>query len=273
MIRDKTSLYSYIRRKFADGRRAELSGLAAAPILFILIAAAIFFAPAETFPKKMRSVRTIRPAGFPISIMLEQHEGVLTSAWLRTPAGPTELGMAAGLSFLTDAIYLSKADKDSKDDLLWRISCTGGAGDGLHIWIGMNTHNPTVYVMTTPFRFSRWDALPAKLLVPKGTALYAAPATPKYGGADAYCGRESYSFVYTIRMTPNGPAFVPVPSVYSQLATLLKAGIRGEFDPVKRLTYIKMIKEFDSLAEGNPPQTETILNFQAEKIGTLTIDR
>jgi hypothetical protein len=74
-------------------------------------------------------------------------------------------------------------------------------------------------------------------------------------------------------MTPEGPAFVPVPDVYRQLAILLRAGIQGEFTPAKRLAYVRMLNEFNSLADGKPPKTETLLNFQIEKIAALSWKR
>jgi hypothetical protein len=66
---------------------------------------------------------------------------------------------------------------------------------------------------------------------------------------------------------------LPVPDVYRQLAILLRAGIQGEFTPAKRLAYVRMLNEFNSLAEGKLPKTETLLNFQMEKIAALSWKR
>ncbi len=88
-----------------------------------------------------------------------------------------------------------------------------------------------------------------------------------------YSGKDSYSFIYTIMLTPEGPAFVPVPSVYKQLAVLLKAGMHGETSPKKRLAYVRMLTEFNRLAEGKAPQADTLLNFPLEKLDTLTWKR
>ena len=74
-----------------------------------------------------------------------------------------------------------------------------------------------------------------------------------------------------MRMTPEGPAFVPVPTSDSSL--LLRAGIQGEFTPSKRLAYVRMLNEFNSLAEGKPPKAETLLNFRSEKVAVLSWKR
>ena len=144
-------------------------------------------------------------------------------------------------------------------------------GSGTHLWIGMTTQSPHVFVTSAPFQYTRWHALPAKIEVPKGTSIYIAPAAPFYKLLEKqYGGTESYSFIYTIMMTPEGPAFVPVPSVYGQLSVLLRAGMHGETSPNKRMAYVKMLTEFNRLAEGKAPQADTLLNFPMEKIETLS---
>lgn len=239
------------------------------PFLLALFAALLFFVPGTEIPDGGANIRTLRVADYPLVIVLEQNKGTVTSAWLRTPAGAKQIEQIEGLSYIADSVFLSRVDQDTKNDVLWRTSFTNFEGNGVHLWIGMTTWSPKVYILTTPYQYTRWDVIPAKLIVPKGTAVYVSPATPTYKKADSFSGRDSYSFVYTIRMTPEGPAFVPVPDVYKQLAFLLRAGIQGELTPTKRLAYVRMLTEFNNLADGKPPKTETLLNFQAEKISTL----
>lgn len=247
--------------------------LAIPPLIIALFAAFLFLVPGVEAQSGRTTIRTLRVQDFPLALVLEQNDGEITSAWLRTPAGSQEIEQAEGLSFVSDNALLSRVDQDAKDDLLWRVSFTNFEGIGNHIWIGMTTWNPKVHVISTPYHYARWDAVPAKLVVPKGTAVYVAPATPTYQKASPLSGKDNYSFIYTMRMTPEGPAFVPVPSVYRQLAILLRAGIQGEFAQTKRLAYVRMLTEFNSLAEGRPPQAETLLNFQHEKIATLSWKR
>ena len=100
--------------------------------------------------------------------------------------------------------------------------------------------------------------------------MYISPGIPTYEDIkEQFRGKDSYSFIYTIRMTPDGPAFVPLPSVYKQLSILLRTGIRGEYSTMKRLAYVRMLTEFNSLGEGSPPSAETILNLQLQKVNTL----
>ncbi len=257
---------------FLSGYKASRRSLLL-PCLVLLLGAFIWMLPGDEPTEGRVSVRTLRVADFPIVLVYEQQEGSVTSAWLRTPAGSMKIEEIEGLSFISDSSFVSNVDNDTKDDLMWRISFTNFAGDGVHLWIGMTTWSPKLFIFAAPYQYTRWDVIPAKLVVPKGTAVYVSPATPSYNKAGKFSGKESYSFVYTVRMTPEGPAFVPVPDVYKQLAVLLKAGIQGEYSPMKRLAYVRMLEEFNNLASGKPPQAETMLNFQMQKIGTLSWKR
>lgn len=247
----------------------EKKRFAVLPLTVLLITISIWLMPKADIPSNGVNVRLLNIPNFPIVLVLEQENGTVSSAWLRTPAGARELTEVEGLTYISDAKYLSKVDQDTKDDLLWRLSFINFKGDGLHLWLGMTTWLPKLFISSTPYQYTRWDAVPAKLVVPKGTAIYVSPATPSYNKAEPFAGRNSYSFVYTMRMTADGPAFVPVPDAYKQIALLLRTGIQGEFSPMKRLAYVRMLTEFNSLAEGRPPQAETMINFQMQKIDTI----
>lgn len=267
---------SPLRRAAAKLKAAllNLSGdrrrFAVLPLLIAVITAVILLMPGTDAPKDGVNIRMISVPDFPIVLALEQENGTISSAWIRTPAGTRELSEIEGLTYISDAKYLSNVDQDKKNDLMWRLSFIDFQGDGVHLWLGITTWAPKLFISSSPYQYTRWDAVPAKLVVPKGTAVYVSPATPSYNKSEAFTGRNSYSFVYTVRMTADGPAFVPVPSVYKQLATLLRAGIQGEFSPMKRLTYVRMLNEFNGLAEGKPPQAETMINFQMQKVDTIT---
>ena len=254
---------------------ASPSGLLiwAMPVAALLLALIIFVMPGNEIPERGSNLRALRVGNFPIVLILEQDRGEVTSGWLRTPAGTRQIEQLEGLSFVSDSVFLTKVDQDDREDLLWRTSFTNFEGTGVHLWIGVTTWSPKAHIILTPYEYTRWDAVPAKLVVPKGTAVYVSPAVPMYGKSDPLRGRDSYSFVYTMRMTPEGPAFVPVPDVYRQLSILLRAGIQGEFTPSKRLAYVRMLNEFNSLAEGKPPKAETLLNFRSEKVAVLSWKR
>lgn len=240
-------------------------------IIIILIAVIIRFLPSSQIPEKGVTLKTLRVKGYPITLILEHQEGVVSSCWLRTPAGSREIRDIQGMTFISETNFISKVDQDDKDDLLWRLSFINLEGEGLHLWLGLTTLNPKVFVTYTPYNYTRWDTVPAKVIVPKGTALYISPGIPIYDNdKEQFKGADSYSFIYTIRLTPDGPSFVPLPSVYKQLSILLRTGIRGEVATMKRLAYVRMLSEFNNLAEGRPPSIETILNLQMQKIETLS---
>jgi len=248
--------------------RALLKLLPALCLLFFTVCAA--FLPKTETPRDGTTVKAISAEGFPVTLMLEQNDGMIQSAWLRTPAGTREIDSMNGLSFVSEWTYTTTRGEYDKDNLLWRTSYTNFNGDGVHLWIGISATASKAYIATTPYSFTKWDNIPAKLIVPRGTAIYISPALPFYDGKEPQNNRESYSFVYTIRMTPQGPAFVPVPSVYRQLSELLQAGIRGEYSPENRLAYARTLDEFNKLAEGNPPSPETLLGFPISRITTLS---
>ena len=240
------------------------------PLSFLFLALFIYLMPAPPISDGGVSVKTLRAPGFPILLALEHRQGAVTSAWLRSPAGTKNLSQLEGLSFITDSKFMTLADQDNERDLMWRLSFINFEGDGQHLWLAMTTWQPKLFIYTSPYQYTRWDAVPAKLVVPKGTAVFVSPATPSYNKAGRFNETDSYSFVYTVRMTPEGPSFVPIPDVYRQLAVLLKAGMKGEYSPMKRLAYVRMLNEFNSLAAGRPPQTDTILNFQMQKIDIMS---
>lgn len=242
------------------------------PLLFLLMLAGAMFLPKTEEPRDGTTIKTMSVRRFPVTLVSEQQDGAIKSAWLRTPAGTLEIDGLNGLSYVSEGIFTTKAAQGDKDDLLWRTSYTNLDGNGVHLWVGVSSSAAKIYIATSPYNYTKWDNIPAKLVVPKGTAIYISPAIPSYESVskELFTTKDSYSFVYTIRMTPEGPAFVPVPNVYRQLAELLRAGIRGEYSTSKRLAYARMLDEFDKLADGNPPSAETLLNLQMNKTDTLS---
>lgn len=241
------------------------------PLLLVLLTAGVAFLPKTAPPKDGTTIKTLNVRGFPLTLVLEQNDGTIKSAWLRTPAGTREIGNLNGLTYLSEGAYITSAAQGGKEDLLWRTSYINFEdGKGLHLWIGIAAGTPKVYISTTPYSYTKWDNIPAKLVVPKGTAVYISPAIPSYNSKDVLHGKDNYSFVYTVRMTPEGPTFVPVPDVYRQLAVLLRVGMQDEYSAIRRLAYARMLEEFNKLSEGNPPNAETLLNFQMNRIDTLS---
>ena len=270
-VKEKLLLAAGNCRSFLD--RGPLRGrlsLLPMPLLLVLLVLILWLLPGASINAAGTSIKTLRVPNFPVALVLEQKGGTVTSAWLRTPAGARQIDQVEGMIYVADSDFAARVDQDADDDVLWRVSFTNFNDEGVHLWIGLMTWSPTAFIFTSPYQYTRWDVIPAKLVVPTSTAVYVAPATSDYTKAGRYGGTNSYSFVYTVRLTPEGPAFVPVPDVYRQLAILLRAGLQGEFDPKKRLAYVRMLTEFNNLAEGKPPQTETLLNFPLDKVDVLT---
>lgn len=243
------------------------------PLFLLLAVTGTFFLPKTNEPGGGTTIKTLSAEGFPAALVFEQQDGIIRSVWLRSPAGTREIEGLKGLSYVSDNFFVTKTAQGGRDDLLWRTSFTNFAGKGVHLWVGLLPAAGKVHIATSPYNYTKWDNIPAKLIVPKGTAVYISPAIPDYGsgnGKETFLTKDCYSFVYTIRMTPEGPAFIPVPIVYRQLAELLRAGMQGEYSTSKRLAYTRMLDEFNKLADGNPPSAETLLNLQLNKIETLS---
>lgn len=241
------------------------------PLAVLLLLLSVPFLPNAEVPEQGTRVRVLSVPKLSSTLLAEQSGATINSAWLRSTFGPREIENISGMSFISSSVFLCKADADALDDPLWRASFMNLEGEGVHLWVGMLTQQQKMFITKTPFEYTRWDAVPAKLVVPKGTALYISPAIPAYDKAEeTFGGKDSYTYIYTLRMTPDGPAFVPVPAVYRQLADLLRAGIIGEFNPMKRLAYVRMLDEFNGMAQGKPPRAESLLNFQQYKTEVLS---
>lgn len=247
-------------------KRRERPNLTFIPLVAIAVLMFIALIPI-THHKERINTRIIRAMdGFPLTLSLEQKHGIIDSAWLRTPAGACKIPDICNMAFIGDHSYTMKVDKDRSDDLMWVLSFMGTDGKGIHLWIGMLTENPKVFMSITPYEHTRWDVLPAKLYVPKDTALYVAPTTPGYFSEKKYSGISSYTFVYTIKMTQNGFTYVPIPKVYEQIKTLFVPGMRGELDKDKRIEYIQMHTDFNGLANGEPPSAKSLLNINMKHL-------
>ena len=149
-IRGMTSIKKIFSERRSGGRKRN-HAMWFLPLLFAAAALILYLLPAAELSDKNISIRTLEVPEFPIIVVLEQDRGTITSAWLRTPAGARRLDQLDGLSFISSDPVISKVDQDSKNDLLWRLSFTNLEGDGVHLWIGMTTWAPRVFIASTPF--------------------------------------------------------------------------------------------------------------------------
>ena len=198
-----------IKKPAHGGTGKKNLGFLFLPAVVVIMALVLLLTPRPEGERREITLRTLELPAFPITLVLEENEGETAAAWLRTPAGARRIEQVEGLSFISSDPVVSRADQDDSDDLLWRISFMNVKGEGIHLWIGMTTWAPRVYVAATPFQYTRWHALPAKIEVPKGTSLYISPAAPLYRTLEKqFGGTDSYSFVYTMMLAELRPRAV-----------------------------------------------------------------
>lgn len=267
--------YSHYSKKIAALELLQKRKMLFMPVALLCALLFIVIFPVDSVTAKKTAIRTFDVARYPVITAIEQTaSGKIVSAYVRTPAGARRITQAEGMRFLTQNVITCHSDQDDRPDLLWRMCFMGFDGNGINLWMSMLTWQPKVFIDSTPARYTKWHAIPAKLDLPLGTAVYIAPATPFYSALDRqYSGTDSYSFVYTMRLTPEGLRFIPIPSAYNELAFLLHAGMQGEASPRKRLAYLKMLSEFKRLADGKAPTADTLVNLPIEHIDTLAWKR
>ena len=239
------------------------------PLLLIGVVAFVIYLPGaaeRTQGSKLNVVRVENPS---LSLVYEtDREGHVTSAWLRTPKTSRRIGQLDGLAYIADSRFYADVDGDEKDDLLWRISFNSEQEKaGVHLWIGVLSGRAKIYVCSSPYEYTRWDAVPTKIRTPKSCALYVSPSIP----GTEFKSKDCYSFIYTIKLTPEGPAFVPIPRVYKDLFPILRAAADIEQEPALHKAYIKMLLEFKNLSEGKIPSVDTLTNLKIDDIDLIPL--
>ena len=255
-------------KSFADVGHSGRLRLLVVPLLLFAVLAAVIMLPgagSNTGAVKTNIVRVNNPA---VSLAYDQDEnGRVVSAWLRTPKTSRRIGQLDGLSYVADSKFFSDTDGDDIPDLLWKISFNSLDDDktGVHLWVGVLSRLAKIYVCSSPYEYTRWDAVPTKIRTPKSCALYISPSIPD----TQYRGKDCYSFIYTLKLTPEGIVFIPIPSVYKQLFPLLRAAADTEKDEELHKAYIKMLLEFKNLSEGKVPGAPTFTNLTIDSIDLL----
>ena len=215
-------------------------------------------------------IRIISFDGYPVTLVLGEEEKTITSAFLKSPSGIHEISALRNLSYAGMVSTQSRIDEENQDGILWKLTFFNPdtPGNGLHLWIAAVFQKPRLWVASTPIAATRWDKIPTKLVVSKGTALYVSPQTPTYNNIQSFEGPDVLSFVYTVRLTSDGPLFYPEPKVYQQLLATVEIAKNSEYEPLKRQAYTRLLSEFRKLSTGNRPSTEVIRNFNWKKILT-----
>lgn len=253
---------------FDAGHRYKLQFFVVPFVLAICLATVIFLEGADERAKDahMNMLRIESPA---ISLVYDaDKDGNVTSAWLRTPKTSRRIGQLDGLAYIADSKFYADVDGDGKDDLLWRISFNNeNERAGVHLWIGVLSGLAKIYVCSSPYEYTRWDAVPTKIRTPKSCAVYVSPGIP---GTDFH-GKDCYSFIYTVKLTTEGPAYIPVPEVYKQLLPILRAAASTENEAELHKAYIGMLTEFRDLAEGKVPSSETMTALIIDSVDLIPL--
>ncbi len=254
-------------KKIAGASHRSRLEMLLVPCIMLLVVIAIILLPGADKDPETVKTHMLRVSSPAISLAYEQDkDGKILSAWIRTPKVSRKIGQIEGLSYIADNKFYLDADGDGTKDLLWRISFNDDKGEkGVHLWVGALGRLAKIYVSSTPYVYTRWDALPTKVRTPSDCALYVSPTLP---GSKAR-GTECYSFIYTLKLTPEGLAFIPVPSVYEQLFPLLRAVAETEEDESLHTAYVNMITEFKRLADGKIPSASTYTNLTIDKVDLL----
>ena len=266
-----------IKKPAHGGTGKKNLGFLFLPAAVVIMALVLLLTPRPEGERREITLRTLELPAFPITLVLEENEGETAAAWLRTPAGARRIEQVEGLSFISSDPVVSRADQDDSDDLLWRISFMNVKGEGIHLWIGMTTWAPRVYVAATPFQYTRWHALPRAASEDRGPE----------GDEPLHLARRAALPDARKAVRRHGQLFVRLhddadargaelrPSAVG-LQTARRPAARGDArrklaaEAPRLRPYADVLTEFNRLADGKAPQADTLLNLQIERIDTLS---
>ncbi len=221
--------------------------------------------------KAFANTRILSIPGHPLFIVLQEEEGLVREAYLRSPVKLLPLPEIVGLTFAGETSSCFPVDRDGKADLLWKLTFLDQKNrtQGTILWIAALTKQPRAWIATSPVETTLWDAIRPKLSVPKGTILYVSPVLPRFFNLPEYRGRDILTYVYCLVLDETGPGIGVIPEVYKQLLRIVQTVREHEFDPARKKAYEALENDFKNLSEGGKPSTEAILNFNFKKIAEL----
>jgi hypothetical protein len=217
------------------------------------------------------NTRVLSVPGYPIYLVLKEEAGIVTQAVLRTPAGIQPVTEIVGFSLAGEISSTLQVDRDSKPDLLWKLSFLNWSdrSQGVALWISLLTRQPRLWLAVSPVGETLWDAIRPRLSVPRGTLLYVSPTLPAFFRLPEYLGKDVLTYVYCLQLEETGPVLTSAPEVYKQLLRIVQTVREHEFDPGRKKAYEALEADFKALSEGGKPSTEAILNFSFRKIAEL----
>jgi len=218
------------------------------------------------------STRVLTSPEHPFYLVLEEDSGIVTQAFFRAPGNLQPVSEVIGLSFAGDASTVSMTDRDSRPDLLWKLTFLDprNRSEGTVLWVSALTRQPRAILGTSPIGETLWDAIRPRLSVPRGTLLYVSPILPAFFTVPQFQGKDVLSYVYCVTLGETGPVIGVLPDVYRQLLRVVQTVRENETDSGKKRAYEALEKDFRSVAEGGKPSTEAILNFDFKKIAEIS---
>lgn len=237
-------------------------------LVFSFFIAFCALSPGSGNPALAQNIKILSVPGHPVSLVIETSEGIITSAFLRSPAGIQKILPIEGYVYTGESVVEPYADEDLCKDLLWTITFTrpGDRSRGLYLWIGSVTLTPRAWVVISPLGQTYWDTIPVKLYAPRGIALFVSPNLPAYMDLPQFGGSRTLTFVYTIALTQEGPNFQVIPEVYRQLHKITAIIRDAEQIPERKEAYSLLLSDYESLSRGGKPSTEVIQNFTWKRI-------
>ena len=217
------------------------------------------------------AIRSTSLSPFPIQLLWEEEEGIIKLAFIRSPAGSYELPLLREHVYIGTTYAKSNMDDDAEEDMIAQLTFqhAENTNTGLQLWIGILSDRPTAWVASTPIARTKWDKTPMQLVKPKGSALYISPKTPGYEGSSVFEGEDALSFIYLVYLTKEGFSILQDQQFYKLIIPTLQIAVNSEYEPMKRHTYTKMLADTEALANGMPPSSPVIRNFNWKKILTL----
>ena len=234
---------------------------------FFMVAASLFLLLSSPLTARA-AVQILSVPGHPVYLVLDIKDGMIDTAFLRSPAGLQKLLPLEGLTPAGERVYQFHADEDFARDLIWVLSFTepSGRSKGIQLWIGALGGEKKAWVDICPLERTYWDAIPFKLNLPEDVVLYMSPSLPQYEDLPRFSGNSVLTFVYTISLTPDGFRFVPAPEVYKQLQRITEIVWGGETLPYKKKSYEHLMDDFVRLSLGSNPSAAVIRNFTWNRI-------
>ena len=235
------------------------------PLLLVVL---LLFLLSEGTPARGgTNLHILSAPGHPISILLDERDGLIRSAYLRSPAGTEPLDSLKGHRLVRDHRSTPYIDADWKPDLLWQLSfARDDAKKGVDLWIAYLSGRPRLWVAESPTAATLWDSLSINIDIPEGTALYVSPSLPRYSDEEPTREGRTLSFIYTVGLTPDGPGFTIVPAIYRQLQEITLLVAQAEGDEVLRRGYDSLAKDFGTMSKGQHPSAEALSSFTWKKL-------